>query len=190
MIEEVAISELKAAEDINICYAEFRKYYNGNNAKLIEKLEDTYLRLGKLKKGTVSPAFTGYRNFDGGFNSLSDYKGRYVYIDLWASWCGNCWNEMPYLKNLETKYQGKNIVFLSISTDANINDWEKTIAEQKLTGIQLLQMPSDKSFTSQYAVYGIPRYIFLDTEGKIIDYNAPRPSDKEELSELFGSVGL
>ncbi|WP_343533964.1 TlpA disulfide reductase family protein [Pedobacter sp.] len=190
MIGEVAISELKAAEDIDIFYTDFSKSYTGTDEKLLERLKDTYLRLGKLKKGTLSPKFTDYRNFNGGTNSLEDYKGKYVYIDLWASWCGNCWNEMPYLKQLEEKYLGKNIVFLSISTDEKTKDWENTITEQKLTGIQLLQTPNNKSFTREYAVYGIPRYIFLDPDGKIIDYNAPRPSDMKELAALFRSVGL
>ncbi|MET0465546.1 MAG: TlpA disulfide reductase family protein [Chitinophagaceae bacterium] len=189
-IAEIAMFDLKQAKDIVTFYSDFEKYYTGDDEKFRANLEDAFLRLTKLKKGTPSPEFSGYTNFNGGKSSLKDYRGKYVYIDLWASWCGNCPGEVPYLKELLRKYNTKNIVILSISVDKDPSKWNKAIADQKLEGIQLLAKDQGGSFTKAYAVYGIPRYIFIDPAGAIIDYNAPRPSDKMKLAALFESVGL
>ena len=64
-----------------------------------------------LSEGTPSPVFTNYRNYNGGSSDLSDYKGKYVYIDVWATWCGPCIGEIPSLKKMETMYHDKNIWF-------------------------------------------------------------------------------
>ncbi|KQC00873.1 TlpA disulfide reductase family protein [Pedobacter sp. Hv1] len=190
LIYEMAMFDMKAAKDLETFYTDFKKYYTGTDEKFKNSMANAYQSLVKLKKGTPSPEFVDYINYKGGTNSLKDYRGKYVYIDLWATWCGNCWNEMPYLKELEHAYEGKNIVFVSISLDEDIKEWAKTVKEKAMDGIQLLVKQPQSSFIKEYAVNGIPRYIFLDPEGKIIAYNAPRPSDKEKLEDLFKSVGL
>ena len=70
-----------------------------------------------LGKGKPSPKFEGYENFKGGTTSLDDLKGKYVYVDVWATWCGPCKREIPFLKEVEKAYHGKNIEFVSISID-------------------------------------------------------------------------
>ena len=70
-----------------------------------------------LAKGKPSPVFNNYENISGGTSSLSDFKGKYVYIDFWATWCAPCIAEIPYLKKLEKEYHNKNIAFVSISID-------------------------------------------------------------------------
>lgn len=74
-----------------------------------------------------SPIFENFENIKGGTTSLKDLKGKYVYIDVWATWCGPCKAEIPHLKSLEEKYQGKNIVFVSISVDSKEDHdaWQK-----------------------------------------------------------------
>ena len=99
----------KEAKDKEAFYNDFKKYYTGNDVELKEQMIDDYLRFSKLKRGTPSPEFTSYLNLNGGYNSLADFRGHYVFIDIWASWCGNCWVELPYLKNLEEDYKNKNI---------------------------------------------------------------------------------
>lgn len=63
----------------------------------------------KIKKGNKAPDFSDYENYKGGTSSLSDFKGNYVYIDIWATWCKPCIAQIPYLKILEEEYKDKNI---------------------------------------------------------------------------------
>lgn len=181
---------LTQAKDIDAFYADFKSFYTGNNEAFKQTTYDSYLRLSKLKKGTASPEFSNYKNFNGGSNSLTDFRGKYVFIDIWATWCAICWNELPYIKMLEKEYEGKNIVFVSMSWDKIESEWRETIKKQNLTGVQLLAKGKDDPFLKAFAVTGIPRYIFIDPNGNIIDYNTPRPSEKEKLKKLFESVGL
>ncbi|WP_299554403.1 TlpA family protein disulfide reductase [Seonamhaeicola sp.] len=155
--------------------------------------------------GKPSPTFVNYENYKGGTTSLSDLKGKYVYIDVWATWCGPCKREIPFLKEVEAKYHGKNIEFVSISVDegrgfkgdtpeakkaASKEGWKKMIAERDMGGIQLL---SDKAWQSDfvqgYKIMGIPRFILIDPEGNVVDANAPRPSSPK-LIELFEELKI
>lgn len=131
-----------------------------------------------LKEGDVSPEFS-YESIDGQIVSLSDLKGKYIYIDVWATWCGPCIKQVPYLIQLEERYHDKNIVFVSISVDKEDVKpaWKQMIADKGLGGLQLFADKSfDSDFMNAYAVNSIPRFILLDPEGKIIDPEAPRPS--------------
>ncbi|XRE42877.1 Thiol:disulfide interchange protein [Tenacibaculum discolor] len=143
-----------------------------------------------LAKGAESPKFVDYENNAGGTTSLDDLKGKYVYIDLWATWCQPCKNEIPFLKKVEEKYHNKNIEFVSISVDRqkDYETWKKMIVDKELSGVQLYAK-EDKTFMDAYKVSGIPRFILLDPEGKIIDSNAPRPSNPK-LVELFESLNI
>ena len=73
-----------------------------------------------LPKGAPSPSFVDYENYNGGKTSLADLKGKYVYIDVWATWCGPCKAEIPSLKKIEKEYHGKNIAFVSVVYSAKI----------------------------------------------------------------------
>jgi thiol-disulfide isomerase/thioredoxin len=131
-----------------------------------------------LDKGTQSPDFT-YEDIDGNLVSLSDLKGKYVYIDVWATWCMPCLRQIPYLKELEEMFHDKNIEFVSISVDKERAKptWKKVVENKELTGIQLFADKSfDSDFMNAFAVNSIPRFILIDPEGKIIDSEAPRPS--------------
>jgi len=145
-----------------------------------------------LAKGNPSPEFNDYVNYAGGTSSLKDYRGSYVYIDVWATWCGPCKYEIPFLEKVEKKYHDKNIKFVSLSIDNKRDEqkWRDMIKAKNMGGIQLL---ADKDYNSQfikdYFIYGIPRFILLDPEGKIVNYDAPRPSE-EKLITLFTSLNI
>lgn len=145
-----------------------------------------------LAKGNPSPEFNDYVNYAGGTSSLKDFRGSYVYIDVWATWCGPCKYEIPFLEKVEKKYHDKNIKFVSLSIDNKRDEqkWRDMIKAKNMGGIQLL---ADKDYNSQfikdYFIYGIPRFILLDPEGKIVDYDAPRPSE-EKLITLFASLNI
>lgn len=156
----------------------------GLNEKYKKEITEMYEKITKLDKGKPSPKFFNYENYAGGTISLNDFKGKYVYIDVWATWCGPCRAEIPHLEKIEKKYHDKNIVFVSISIDKQKQKkaWRKMIADKNMGGVQLLA--KDKKFVDEYVVLGIPRFILIDPDGNIVDQNAPRPSDPK-LIELF-----
>ncbi|MBD0830543.1 TlpA family protein disulfide reductase [Aestuariibaculum sediminum] len=122
--------------------------------------------------------------------SFNDFKGKYLYIDLWATWCKPCKNEIPFLKELEHDYKGKDIVFMSISLDKpeDIQKWKDFVNTESLGGVQLMV---DNAFSSgiakNYEVRSIPRFLLFDKEGKIISTDALRPSNKL-IREQFDSL--
>ena len=155
-----------------------------------EEYINFYYKNVRLKKGTLSPKFVDYENFAGGTTSLDDLKGKYVYIDVWSTWCSPCIKEIPFLQDVEKKYHNKNIAFVSISVDGKsaYDAWRKMVTDKQLGGIQLLADKADfeSQFVKDYNITGIPRFILIDPEGKIIDFNAPRPSNPELIALLDG----
>jgi thiol-disulfide isomerase/thioredoxin len=149
-----------------------------------ERYESAY-KANKLT-GKPSPEFD-YENFKGGKTKLSDLKGKYVYIDLWATWCAPCRAEIPYLQKVEEKYHGKNIEFVSVSIDKlkDNEKWKKFVADKKLGGIQLFADKDWQSeFVTSYGVTGIPRFILIDPNGNVLKADAPRPSEPELQAQL------
>ncbi|BAV95310.1 TlpA family protein disulfide reductase [Ichthyobacterium seriolicida] len=145
-----------------------------------------------LDKGNKSPKFFDYENYNGEKTSLDDFKGKIVYIDIWATWCRPCVNEIPYLMELEEKYRGKGIEFVSISVDEGEKgnkNWKKMVGDKEMSGVQLIADNARKSnFVSEYKVKSIPHFILIDSEGNIIDANAPRPSSKSIFTLLDGLI--
>ena len=143
----------------------------------------------KKMEGVVSPSFD-YENHKGGKTKLEDLRGKYVYIDVWATWCGPCRAEIPHLKKMEEKYHGKNIEFVSISVDVDKDHekWQKFVTDKELGGIQLF---ADKNWNSDFikafGINSIPRFILIDPTGKVVKSDAPRPSSAA-LVELLDSL--
>ncbi len=154
------------------------KYYKDNQAFNTDMKEMV---------GKPSPTFTDFENYKGGTTSLSDLKGKYVYIDAWATWCGPCKAEIPHLKTLEEQFRNKNIAFVSISTDKkeDYDTWRNMISEKQMTGIQLIANDSwRKGFAKAYQIRFIPRFILLDPKGNVIDANMSRPSEPKTAEFL------
>jgi thiol-disulfide isomerase/thioredoxin len=134
-----------------------------------------------LAPGQPAPEFT-LTSIDGKEYSLSDFKGQIVYLDFWASWCGPCLREIPSLLKLKDAYKGKPIAFVAISIDDDKSAWEKMVNEKQLKGYQLHAEKAWQSDAAKhYQVYGVPTFVLIDGEGKIIEYPATRPSDPETV---------
>lgn len=120
-------------------------------------------------------------------HSLGDYKGKYVYIDVWATWCGPCIAEQPALEKLEEHYQdNQDIVFLGVSIDNDKAAWEKMVTEKALKGVQLLATNGfDSDLNKDYNISGIPRFILVDKNGNLISACAERPSSKTLQRQLM-----
>lgn len=136
--------------------------------------------------GSISPTFD-FDNYKGGKTKLEDFKGKYVYIDVWATWCGPCIAEIPSLKKLEEKYHDKNITFLSMSIDKikDIEKWKKMVKDRNLGGVQVFADNDwNSKFIQDFKVTSIPRFILIDPNGKIVKGDAARPSNADLQNEL------
>lgn len=136
------------------------------------------------KEGTQRTVDFSFRDADGKMVSLSGLKGKVVYVDVWATWCGPCKGEIPHLKELEKAYHGKNVVFVSVSVDAekDLEKWKKFVQDEKLGGVQLFAGDRSKEILNPYQITGIPRFMLFGKDGKVISSDAPRPSAKAEIS--------
>ena len=167
---------------------EFKTALKGSFESFNQYAVQEYERASKANKmvGKASPQFD-YENFKGGKTKLADLKGKYVYIDLWATWCAPCRAEIPFLQKVEEKYHGKNIEFVSISIDKEKDHekWKKFVTDKNLGGVQLF---ADKDWESEfvvnYGVTGIPRFILIDPQGNIVSSDANRPSSPDLQNQL------
>lgn len=144
-----------------------------------------YAQGSSVAKGSKAHGFK-YLDINGKEVSLDDFKGRYVYIDIWATWCAPCREEYPHLQMLEKAFQGTNISFVSISTDQDEAKWKQTVKDEKMGGIQL-HTGGDEDFLNAFRVKGIPRFILINPEGRIENANMTRPSDPMTI-EYFRNV--
>lgn len=182
--------------EISLSNEKMENMYNelmsiSTNENFKKELTEKYNKLKTLAKGNPSPKFN-YENHKGGTTSLDDLKGKFVYIDVWATWCGPCIGEIPFMKEVEKKYHGKNIEFVSISIDEkkDYDKWKKFVKQKEMGGIQLYADNAWQSqFVKDYAIDGIPRFILIDPNGTIVSGDAPRPSD-EKLIALLTELGI
>lgn len=137
------------------------------------------------KVGNSAPEFT-LKNQEGHAISLNDFRGKYVFIDFWASWCGPCREEFPFIKNAYDKYKGKGFEVIGISTDKNTEAWEKAIDAFSLPWVHLLDHSGDQAIAlSKYAVTVLPTSYLLDPDGKIIAKDLRGEQLEEQLKKLL-----
>ena len=165
-------------------FAAFDKYVT--DPGMIEQMTQLKEKMGKCAVGAPSPDFNS-TDVDGKQYTLADFAGKYVYIDVWATWCGPCRKEVPYLAELEHKFNGEGIYFVGLSCDNSREAWEKAVRAGEVKGIQLYLEPGN-TFMDDYSITGIPRFILLDKEGKILSAKATAPSDpktEETIANLL-----
>lgn len=122
--------------------------------------------------------------------SLAEFEGSFVYVDLWASWCGPCRLEMPYLQKVKDHYYGANLKILSISLDEEKSwgAWVKSMNRLDMNWHNWI-VPGGfySAFSREYEVKAIPRYLILNPKGEVVFTDAPRPSN-EKIYEIIDSL--
>ena len=122
---------------------------------------------------------------EGKKGKLSDYKGKPMYVDFWATWCGPCMGEMPYFNELSRKYP--NVQFIGISVDESEKAWKNFIGQGSHGAVNELNC-QDSRTKSGWDITGIPRFLLIDEHFNIISADAPRPSQKEIIEPILRKV--
>ena len=119
---------------------------------------------------------------------LNSFKGKYLILDFWASWCKPCIENIPSLNQLINDYQSDPVQFISISMDDKVDLWKRAVIKNRCTGVQLADT---NGFTSLGAIYCkvlyVPTYIIVDPNGQIVNYRAPQASEIE-LKQLIDKL--
>jgi len=146
-----------------------------------DALNKTLDKLLEFGRGDEAADFTA-RDITGNPVKLSSLKGKVLYVDIWATWCGPCMAEMPHFEALKEKYKDDPVVaFVSLSIDTDDKAWQKSVEGRKAEGYQWL---ISRSKLDTYNITGIPRTLLIDKGFKIIDLNAALPSS----AEIEGSI--
>ena len=150
------------------------------------------VRSANLKVGAIAPDITG-RTPDGKELSLSDFKGKYVFLDFWASWCAPCRREIPYLKEaLAYSGESDNIVVLSYSIDDEYEDWTGCIADNELVHRNWVHISVLKGWNSEglkfFGVNGVPYTALIDPEGKVVQFELRGEEMVKKLKKIVDGI--
>jgi thiol-disulfide isomerase/thioredoxin len=179
---EKKIGGSNSIEQLNIAQKEIQVFVEAiNNPALKKNLSSSFTekkqQLMQVQIGKPAPAFTLPSDHGKVFN-LADFKGKVIYIDLWASWCGPCRQEMPAYKKLSDKFKtNPQIAFVSIAVHDGEKEWRTALREEKPDWLQLYD--KDGTVAQSYIANAIPKYILIDKEGKMLSFDAPSPGNAQ-----------
>lgn len=147
------------------------------------------IRSANLKVGSAAPDIFG-RTPEGKELSLSDFKGKYVFIDFWASWCAPCRREIPFLKEaLAYSENSDNLVVLSYSIDSKMQDWVNCINKSQLVHKNWVHISTLKGWNSEgiklFSVKGVPFTALIDPDGNVVEFGL---RGEEMVKKLKGIV--
>lgn len=129
--------------------------------------------LPTLKAGDIAPQFSAPDTL-GNIINLTDFRGSYLVLDFWATWCGDCRHEIPFLKLLHSDYKhltinGKPLKWLSLSFDTNADSWKNILRKEQFPWLQISNLKSTREdpLFSNYKLHWIPAFFVIDPEGSI-----------------------
>ncbi|MBK7223487.1 MAG: TlpA family protein disulfide reductase [Saprospiraceae bacterium] len=181
---ELIVNGLKHPKYIDFLFAHAGKVITDQFADKVKQLKAN--QSGSEKKDRVDAFDFTLQDMEGKTYRLADFKGKLLFIDFWASWCAPCKVQIPYIKELEKHYAGKDIVFASVSLDVGKPAWIKAAKEEDLHGTVLHAEGAFKNpFPVAYGIQSIPRFMLIDANGKLISDNMPRPQDKKGVMAII-----
>lgn len=154
-----------------------KKINSKDYLKIIKKSFDKYKT---VNPGNQAPDFIA-EDIKGNHIKLSDYQGKLIVIDIWATWCGPCLEEMPVFEEIEEEFKDSEVEFIALSIDSNREAWKKFIEKNNKKGTQII---INRKNLEPYFVVTIPRYIVISKKQKIINAFGPYPSTGE-LAEII-----
>jgi len=145
------------------------------NEKYQRKISNLNKIAESLGKGKAAPDFEA-TSIDGKKVRLAHLKGKYILIDVWATWCGPCRQQSPYFEKFALKYKKENIQFVALSTDEDSQKWYLS-AKNKSKSVLQWHTDNSKLFASAYDLETIPRFILIDPNGNFVNAKLPYPSE-------------
>lgn len=143
-----------------------------------EKVEGLYQKYARILPGSMAPTFE-VLDYEGNKINLSQLRGKVVYLNFWASWCGACLRKMEFMDEFEAELSGKGIEVINISLDEKPEQWRAALAERPFKGRQLLASSSlDRNLAVLFGVEAVPQYFIIDRKGAFADkISATQPAD-------------
>ena len=148
-------------------------------------LSELLAKMGKVRVGAMAPDFT-LPTPEGNMLSLSQFRGKVVVVDCWASWCGPCRAENPNMVALYNENKDKNFTILGVSLDRDKDKWVKAIADDKLTWNHVSDLKFWQSMICDlYVISAVPETIVIDKDGKIAARGLRGDELKAKVAELL-----
>lgn len=176
MTADASVAELKALRaQLDTCL---------NNHPYVKQLEE-YINTQEFGVGSMAYDFV-LPDLNGREIELKSYRGKYVLLDFWASWCGPCRREMPNVVELYKSYKGKRFEVIGISLDKEETLWKKAVKEMKMTWPQGCDLKAWSGETvRKYNVQAVPRTFLLDPQGRVVAIDLRGDALKEKLKEII-----
>jgi thiol-disulfide isomerase/thioredoxin len=149
-------------------------------------IDKSFAKWEAIGPGKPAPDFTGTTS-NGKKVSLSSLKGKVVYVDVWATWCVPCREEFPDSKKLVKQFEGNDqVVFLYVSVDRNVSAWKKLLKDNSIPAGNHINVQTDQpgSLWEKYHLWGIPRYILINSDGTMLETHTPRPSSGKAAERI------
>ncbi|ERI81697.1 redoxin family protein [Bacteroides pyogenes F0041] len=138
---------------------------------------------------TAEDSIEQVSDFDLEYLLKEQYKGKVVYVDVWATWCGPCRAEMASARELHRLFAKEDVVFVNLCLSSKADAWVSILQEEQLTGENYF---FDEDFSAEVAAKllsgGFPTYILIDKNGTVRDKNAPRPSGLSAISTAIDAL--
>jgi thiol-disulfide isomerase/thioredoxin len=121
---------------------------------------------------------------------LNSFKGKVVFFDTWATWCGPCKEQVPFLKEIQEEYKNNpDLIFVGLSIDKKEDKqkWKDMVKKEEFKGIQVIDELATK-FARPYNIFAIPRFLLLGKDGKWIEVRCPKPENKAKLRQYLNKA--
>ncbi|MFO7977683.1 MAG: TlpA disulfide reductase family protein, partial [Bacteroidales bacterium] len=144
-----------------------------------DRMTNTWNSIQSMMPGNPAPEFT-MTDMDGNTVSLSDYRGKVVFLKFWASWCGPCMRQVPPAAELKERMAGQeDLVFLYVSIDTDTDAWRSTIERHNIKGVHMNTPGRERGVPALYQVKWIPTFYIIGRDGNIFHNRPPQPSEED-----------
>ncbi|MFO7874606.1 MAG: TlpA disulfide reductase family protein [Bacteroidales bacterium] len=184
-IQALSVSRELHSGDLDAAMEMYDHYLANSPAEDYKaRLEGAYETVQSLWAGNPAPDFT-MTDIDGNTFSLSDYRGKVVYLKFWASWCPPCMRQVPHAAELKERMAGEDdLVFMYVSIDVNPEAWRNTVESHGISGVHARTPGRERGVPALYNVRWIPTFYIIGRDGNIFDHRPPVPAD-EDVDEVL-----